>query len=204
MVGKVGLHRADHTEVIRHRCGVRKELTYLQPALAIFLEREWRWKGGSGLAFSAEVDRDWFSCPFFQQGLGIEAIELRGAAIHEEVDDPFGFWRKVGLAKSERRLRLRPSTKLRGALDRSQAAQDASQAEPGHAHARAPQRLSAREQSLHANQQTLTHWIAIIPAQAVPRAAASADWGRETLSRKTSSSRVCSCPCLPVLWWAPR
>src|SRR5262245_4712872 len=100
MIGKVRLHRADDTEVITHLCGVRKELADLQSALTIFLEGEWRGKGGSGLAFRAEADRDGFSRPFFQRGLGIEAIELRGTAIHEKVDHSFGFWRKVGRAKS--------------------------------------------------------------------------------------------------------
>src|SRR4030095_7954261 len=132
MVGKVRLHGSDHTEVIHHLRGVRKELTDLQPALAISLEREWRWKGGSGLAFRAEADRDWFSRPFFQQGFGIEAIELRGTAIHEKVDHPFGFWRKLGLSKGQRRLG--PSTKLRGALDRTLAPPNTGQTESGHAH----------------------------------------------------------------------
>jgi hypothetical protein len=49
----------------------------------------------------------------------------------------------VGLANSQRRLRR----------DRTQAAQNTGQPETGHAHARAPQRLSATDQPLHTNQQ---------------------------------------------------
>ena len=105
MVGQVRLHGSDHAQVVGRLGCERKELAHVQPACAVFLERERRWKGRPGLALGAEADRNRFARPFFQQGFGIEAIELGGTAVHEEVDHPFGPGCKVRLLEGQRRSR---------------------------------------------------------------------------------------------------
>ena len=39
---------------------------------------------------------------FFEGGLGIEGIDVRGAAVHEQVNDAFGFGGEVRLFRGER------------------------------------------------------------------------------------------------------
>ncbi len=76
-----------------------------------------------------------------QRRLGIERIDVRRPAVHEQVDDALGLGRKVRRA---RRQRVGVDHVLGG--EQAFAAEELSQAERGEAHAAAAQQLAAGEQ----------------------------------------------------------
>ena len=77
MIGHVGVHRANHRDVVDALRDVRKNLTHFNAALSILLELVWGWKRRAGFAFGAEVfHRERFARVFCERGLRIECIDV--------------------------------------------------------------------------------------------------------------------------------
>lgn len=90
MVGDVGVHRANHAQVVGVLGDARKQLADLDAALAVLLERKRRAKGRAGLALGREVQRNGFPVELSELGLRVERIDLRRAAVHEQEDHALG------------------------------------------------------------------------------------------------------------------
>ena len=89
----VGVHRADHAQVVDVPGDVRKQLADLDAAFAVPFERERRRQQLAALA--AAVLRGQrlgqrFARVLGQFGLGIERIDVRRPAVHEQEDEPLG------------------------------------------------------------------------------------------------------------------
>ena len=105
--GGFGVHGADDAEFVGVGGEFWKQLTDIHSGLAMLCEGEsgaLEFAGesahaGGGLAgiflvlFEDFVDEA--PVIFFERGFGVEGIDLRGAAFAEDVDDAFGFRRKV-------------------------------------------------------------------------------------------------------------
>src|SRR5215471_21727104 len=97
MVHRIGLAGADYRDVIHHFSDIRKPVGNPQPALPMLFEGTPR--GEQPVTrFSAlrgdqilrmERGRYRLECQLFEQRLGIEQIDLTGAAFHETPDDVF-------------------------------------------------------------------------------------------------------------------
>ena len=98
MVGYIRLHGSNDAQVIGVFRHMREKFADRQTRLAIALEGKGGTKGGTGLPFSFETTlfRQKLSMPLIEFGLGIEGVHVGGSAIHEQVDDSFGFWCEVG------------------------------------------------------------------------------------------------------------
>src|SRR3954464_5178141 len=68
-----------------------KDLADLRAALPVAFEPERRTHQVAGLALSAQVAASqWLPMMFIEHGLGVERIDLRHAAIHEQEDNALG------------------------------------------------------------------------------------------------------------------
>ena len=113
VIRDVGVHRSNDADVIRATADVREELTHLQPALAVAREREGRLHERAGLALGGHrIARQRLPVVLRQHRLGVEAVDLRQTAVHEQEDDVFragrvmqslGELRRAGLALREAR-----------------------------------------------------------------------------------------------------
>jgi hypothetical protein len=102
VVGHLGVHRADDGDVVDVGGGLREDLAHLDAAFTVFLELERRGKRGAGLALGAERFGQRLAGIFGQGRLGIERIDVRRAAVEEEVDDALGLAGKMRQAGRER------------------------------------------------------------------------------------------------------
>ena len=110
MIGNLPLHRMNKTQIINVLRNVRIKLTYVLSALTIPFKLERRPKYSPNplalrkLQLILDGIRKRFAIQASQLGFGIEGIELRRPAIHEEMDDTLYPGREMGLFRSQRRL----------------------------------------------------------------------------------------------------
>src|ERR1700682_4863784 len=91
MVRYLGEDRVYEAHIVDALAEMRKYLAYFFAALSIFLESEWRFHQRAGLALMLEIAaRHRLPVILGQCRLGIEAVDLRQAAIHEEKDHVLG------------------------------------------------------------------------------------------------------------------
>src|SRR5581483_7526814 len=102
------IHRADETDIVGMRSGVRDEIGKLGSALAVRLElaRAGEHRGVGFRESQPEVlghgGGQRFAVPFLQLRFGIEEVELAGTALHEHDDDVLSLRGKVRLFWGER------------------------------------------------------------------------------------------------------
>ena len=109
VVRDVGVHRADHADVVGARADVREELADLEAALAVALERERRLHQRAGLALGRDgAARQRLAVVLVEHRLRIEAVDLRQPAVHEQEDDVLG---ARGMVQARRRRGRRPSAR---------------------------------------------------------------------------------------------
>ena len=88
VVGDFGVDGADDADVVDALADVGEELADFDAALAVALELEGRLHEGAGLALVAEVAAGHgLAVVLGEHGLGVEAVDVRQAAVHEEEDD---------------------------------------------------------------------------------------------------------------------
>jgi hypothetical protein len=104
VVRHIGMHRSNDRDVVHTLSDAGKNLADLDAALAEFFEFVRRRKRRAGFAFGFQVLHRHMVCRrIFQRRFWVEGIHLRGPAIGENMDDVFGFGRKLGLLGRERR-----------------------------------------------------------------------------------------------------
>jgi hypothetical protein len=82
MIGCVGLHRADHADVVDVLSRPREDLADLDAALPILLKPKRGGQGGPGLSFRRQVSlRQHFAFVFLEKWLGVKRIDLRRPTI---------------------------------------------------------------------------------------------------------------------------
>jgi hypothetical protein len=92
MVGHFGVHGADDRHVVDVLGGVLKDLADLDAAFAVLLELVGAGEGGAGLALRRQVGhRQFLAGVGLQRRLRVERVDVRGTAIHEEMDDVLRF-----------------------------------------------------------------------------------------------------------------
>jgi len=91
VVGNIGVHRADHADVIDVLRGLVKEFTDLQTRFTVGLEFERRIHDVAGRPFRPQVfHRRGITVEFLERRLGIKRIDVARSTIHEQMDDMFG------------------------------------------------------------------------------------------------------------------
>ena len=100
MVVVLGVHRANHTDVVGHRSQVGQCLAQLDAALPVLAELEWAGQQHVGVIGLVDFDPVGvrLARPFRQLGLGIEQVHLAGTAILHKLDHSFRRAREVALA----------------------------------------------------------------------------------------------------------
>ena len=83
-------HRAEDTHIVHALCDFWEELTYLNTALAVFLERP---RGFEKVVIVVELSdghlhRQWLAMVKRQARLWVKRVHLTWTAIHVEEDDP--------------------------------------------------------------------------------------------------------------------
>ena len=139
MIRHIGIHRADHAQIIGKRGQFGKQLAHFQAALAVLRELERRFEARAGRALGFEHIRQRFAVVFVQHRLRVEGIDLRRAAIHEEMHHAFRL-----------RLKMRPSHGQRVQSGRGglRAGKQRSERETAHAHADAVQQLATSQEGM--------------------------------------------------------
>jgi hypothetical protein len=104
MIDGVGEQRFDETQIVHDLGRFGEQFRDPSPRLAVLRELKpgghdrkrglARSHSGDPLAF-AHRGRQFFPLPLDELGLVVEQVELRGAAVHEEVDDPPGARREM-------------------------------------------------------------------------------------------------------------
>ena len=100
VVGHVGVHRADHADVVDHAAAVWANSSLTSMPLWPYF-----WNGTASAAPRRSCARcaGWarqrLAVVLVEQRLGVERVDVRRPAVHEQVDDP------LGLAGEVRRLR---------------------------------------------------------------------------------------------------
>jgi hypothetical protein len=106
MVRDVRVHRTDHAKIVRTGAQVRKDFTDLQAALPMLIEPKGGFHQTPSLPLGLEIGSGRSLAIVLGKGrFGVERIDLRGATVHEQVDDPFGSRWKHRLLRSQRILR---------------------------------------------------------------------------------------------------
>ncbi len=91
MVRHVGMHRANDRDVVDRLRRAPKNFADFNSALAIFVELKWRCECGAGLPFRRQhAAGQGLAGIFGERWLGVERIDVRRAAVHEQMDDVFG------------------------------------------------------------------------------------------------------------------
>jgi hypothetical protein len=85
MIRHVGVHRADHAEIVGESADFFEHLAHFKPALAAFGEFERRFETRAGRALRFEHVRQRLAVVLVQHRLRVERIDVRGAAVHEEM-----------------------------------------------------------------------------------------------------------------------
>ncbi len=98
MIGVLGFHRSNHTQIVDNTANVRKQITDFDATFAARLKVPVRFfqKPFEVARFSLPIiDRDLFAVIGEQLRFGIERVDVRDAACHEQKDDPFHLGLKV-------------------------------------------------------------------------------------------------------------
>ena len=66
-----------------------EQFAHLQTRLSITVEFERGPHDAGGLALGAQAAGRLFAMEFVESGLGVEGVDLTGAAVHEQVNEPF-------------------------------------------------------------------------------------------------------------------
>ena len=102
MIRDVGMHGPHDTKIIGMFGRMLEKLTDRKTAFAIILELERGGECGPRLPLGLEVAGGKFlPCVLLELRLGVKGVDVGGATIHEQVDDPFGFHGKVGWLRRE-------------------------------------------------------------------------------------------------------
>ena len=103
VVRHVGLHRADHAEVVGVLGGALEELADLESAPAVSAPGEGRTEGGAGAPLRGDVIAGkGLAVILVQRGLAVEGVDVRRPAVGEDVDDALGLGGERGGARGER------------------------------------------------------------------------------------------------------
>jgi hypothetical protein len=85
------MHRTDNAQIVRAGTQVWKNLADFKPRLTVARELEWGLHQATRLALRFQISPRWtLPIVFVQRWLGVKSIDLRGPAIHEQMDNPFG------------------------------------------------------------------------------------------------------------------
>ena len=127
-------------------CGrLGEQLADLDAALAVLRELERRAHGRAGLALGAQIAAGQrLAVILVQQRLGIERVDLRRPAVHEQVHDLLGLAGKVRRLGRQRSA-APPAVAARRAAQQPVGGQHAGQAQHAEAHAAAGEHLAAGE-----------------------------------------------------------
>ena len=91
MVRHIGMHRANHGNVVDRFCRVTENIADFNSALPILVELERRCEGGAGLAFRRKrTAGKRLTGVFGERRLRVERVDVRRAPVHEQMDDVFG------------------------------------------------------------------------------------------------------------------
>ena len=90
VVRHVGAHRPHDATVVDDAPEVRQRLAHVDPALAAPLELQRRRHETGAFAFLVEFARGLLACEGLERGFGVEGIDVRRPAVHEEENDPLG------------------------------------------------------------------------------------------------------------------
>ncbi len=105
MIRHVGMHRTDDAQVVGQFTDVLEDLGNFQPALAVLLECEGRLERRACLAFGGPIGRDRLAVVLGEHRLGVERIDMRRPAVHEQMHDPFCLAGKLRRLRQHRRYR---------------------------------------------------------------------------------------------------
>jgi hypothetical protein len=146
MIGDVGVHRANHADVVDAVPHVREDLADFDPALAPLPKRERRLERGARATLGLQVQRHRLAVHPRQFGLGVERVDLRGPAIQEDVDDPLGPGLKLRCLGQERIDRaIGPAD---GSGEQARIGHESAQGERAETHRRAAEQLAARQEQV--------------------------------------------------------
>ena len=149
MIGHVGIHRSDDAEVVDVLLGrAGEQLAHLDAAPAVFAECKGRAQRGAGLALGAEIRvRQGLAVVSRQERLGVEGVDLRRPAVHEQVDDLSGLAGELGRFRRHRAersgRRWRPRVSRPDHPQRSLIGQHTGQADQSQAHPASREQVSA-------------------------------------------------------------
>ena len=103
----VGVYRAQDADIVDATSQARQQLADFETTLAATAIAEWHRHQPERLPFGAQIDlRRPLPGIAIQIGLGIEHIGAERAAVHEQMDDPFGLWPKVRRGGCRRRQQI--------------------------------------------------------------------------------------------------
>ena len=103
MVGHFSVHRAYDGNLVDHAGRMRKDFAHLDTALTITLELVRGRESGTRLALGTQIlGGEILPGIFFEQWFGVESVDVRRPAIHEQVNDMLGTGRKMGRAGCHR------------------------------------------------------------------------------------------------------
>ncbi len=137
VIGNVGVHRADHAQLVGVLPQVREQLADLDAALTILLELERGSEGGSRLPLGPQVFvGQLLAVVAGQNRLGVERVDVRRTAVQEDVNDVLGTGRELWRFGSQRILELHRAGRRRPHQRR--------QAEDSHSQARLHEHFSTR------------------------------------------------------------
>jgi hypothetical protein len=106
VIGDIGMHGADDSDLVDAFGHMREEVAHLDAALASGLEFEGGWERGTGFSLRLRVfHRQQLASVGLQLGFGIEGVDVGGTSVHEQVNHPFGLAVEVGWLGAERRQR---------------------------------------------------------------------------------------------------
>jgi hypothetical protein len=141
VVGNIGVHRTDDGDIVDAGCDMREKVTDFNAAFSIFLEGKGRPESGPGFAFGRQIRLgERLAMKLVEHRLGIEGIDVRRAAIHEEMDDALrlgGKMRRLGRERMHRNAGA--SRRFQQAVGRH----EAREAEGGESHATAGEEFAA-------------------------------------------------------------
>src|SRR5437867_3999562 len=125
MVGGIGVHRSNDTNIIDTLADMRKEFTYFDAALAIFFETERRAHQVAGLTLGYRISTGHrLPMKLGQQGLRVKGVDLGWAAIHKEKNDVLGLGCEMRRGHSQRSAASGSRVQQRLAFEKVGQAQD--------------------------------------------------------------------------------
>ncbi len=167
MIRHVGIHRADHTDVVDAVGDVWKYLANVDPASAMLRKLERRAKCRASLALSALRGRQGTTVILVENRLRIERIDVRHSAVQKEMNDSLRLRREVRRLRSQRMRHRRLGTNRL-------AAQQVRETEHSEPNPRSAQHFATSPHATFSiNPQTETHWRAATSAS-IPATASDA------------------------------